>query len=148
MKIKEYIAKIVSNGKEEDMEELSEMLDETIIKLKSYSPECYKKYKMKLFGMAYDYKFDKELAEEMVHKMKPIGEKWSLETIMDLKDKYTTDYCDFYVVINSLANDYGEIINTEDIDTYIKMANAFIHDGDAIEHKVWKYFTTIPKDGE
>ena len=59
MKIKEYIEKIIENGKTEDMKELSDMLDEAIIKVKITEPECYKKYKMKLMGMAYSYKFNK-----------------------------------------------------------------------------------------
>ena len=34
MKIKEYIERIIENGKSEDMEELSDMLDEAIMKVK------------------------------------------------------------------------------------------------------------------
>ena len=47
--------------------------------------------------------------------------------------------------MNSMANDYGEIISTEDVDTYVKLSEAFINDEDAVEHKVWKYFTKIAK---
>lgn len=147
MKIKEYIKKIVENGNPEDMEELSEMLDETIIKLKVYDSECYKHCKIQLLGMAYNYKFNKEMAEEIVEDMKPVGEVWTIEETTNVKSQYgiNANDNDFYIVMNSLANDYGEIISKDEIETYSKMANAFINDKDAIANKVWEYFTTIPK---
>lgn len=148
MKIKEYIEKIVENGKPEDMKELSNMLDEAIIKVKITEPECYKKYKMKLMGMAYSYKFNKDMAEELVENMRPLGQYWNIETTSKVKKDYdiNADDCDFYIVMNSLANDYYKIIDREDIETYSKMAGAFINDEDAIKNKVWKYFTIIPKE--
>lgn len=148
MKIKEYIEKIVENGKQEDMKELSEMLDEAIIKVKLTEPDCYKKYKMKLMGMAYNYKFDYDMAKEIVDNMRPLGEYWNIDTTNKVKNDYrlNIDDCEFYIVMNSLANDYGNIINKDDIEMYVKMANAFINDDDASKDKVWKYFTIIPKE--
>lgn len=148
MKIKEYIAKIIVNGDQKDMEELSEMLDESIMKLKIYDPECYKKYKTKLLGMAYNYKFDEEMAKEIVENMKPLSEVWNLNTTNSVKAEYginANDY-DFYIVMNSMINDYNEVIDKDDIETYAKMSNAFINDEDAVKNKVWKYYTTIVKE--
>lgn len=148
MKIKEYIAKIIVNGDQKDMEELSEMLDESIMKLKIYDPECYKKYKTKLLGMAYNYKFDEEMAKEIVENMKPLSEVWDLNTTNSVKAEYginANDY-DFYIVMNSMINDYNEVIDKDDIETYAKMSNAFINDEDAVKNKVWKYYTTIVKE--
>ena len=142
MKIKEYIAKIIVNGDQKDMEELSEMLDESIMKLKIYDPECYKKYKTKLLGMAYNYKFDEEMAKEIVENMKPLSEVWDLNTTNSVKAEYginANDY-DFYIVMNSMINDYNEVIDKDDIETYVKMSNAFINDEDAVKNKVWKYY--------
>ena len=148
MKIKEYIEKIVENGKQEDMKELSEMLDEAIVKVKLTEPDCYKKYKMKLMGMAYNYKFDNDMAKEIVNNMRPLGEYWNIDTTNKVKNDYrlNTDDCEFYIVMNSLVNDYGNIINKDDVEMYVKMANAFINDDDASKDKVWKYFTIIPKE--
>ena len=148
MKIKEYIAKIIVNGDQKDMEELSEMLDESIMKLKIYDQECYKKYKTKLLGMAYNYKFDEEMAKEIVENMKPLSEVWDLNTTNSVKAEYginANDY-DFYIVMNSMINDYNEVIDKDDIETYVKMSNAFINDEDAVKNKVWKYYTTIVKE--
>lgn len=148
MKIKEYIEKIVENGKPEDMKELSDMLDEAIIKVKITEPECYKKYKMKLMGMAYGYKFDKDMAEEIVENMRPLSQYWDMEATSKVRKDYgiNADDCDFYIVMNSLVNDYYKIIDKTDVETYAKMANAFINDEDAIKNKVWVYYTRIPKE--
>lgn len=145
--IKEYIARIIMNGKQDDMEELSEMFDEAIIKVKEKDPECYKKYKIKLMGMAFGYKFDREMVEDIVNKMSPLGEVWDIDTTTNVKRQYSimADDNDFYIVMNSLINDYGEIIDKNDIETYARMANAFINDPDAIKNKVWEYFVRIAK---
>ena len=103
---------------------------------------------MKLMGMAYGYKFNKDMAEELVENMRPLGQYWNIETTSKVKKDYdiNADDCDFYIVMNSLANDYYKIIDREDIETYSKMTGAFINDEDAIKNKVWKYFTIIPKE--
>ena len=148
MEIKKYIAKIIENGLHDDMVKLSNMLDEAILKLKVYDKECFKEYKKELIGMAYNYKFNEEMANEIVEKMYPLGEYWDLSTTSSLKNDYgiATDDYSFYIVMNSLANDYGSVIDKDDTDTYVKMANLFINDEDAVKDKVWKYFTTIPKE--
>lgn len=139
---------IIDKGKTEDMYKLNDMLDELICDLKEKQPKLYKEYKMKLMGMAYDYKFDEDMAIEIVNNMKPLGEYWDYETTSKVKRDYdinATD-CDFYVVMNSLVNDYNKVIDKEDVETYVKMANAFINDEDAIKDKVWIYYTKIPKE--
>lgn len=144
-KIKKYIEMIVDNGKKEDMECLSDMLSDVIYLLKDEHYDKYEKYKMKLYGMAYGYKFDEEMAHEIVEKMRPLGEYWDLETTTSVKNQYNiiADNYEFYVVMNSLANDYHEAISTEEVETYVKMAYAFMNDEDAKKGKVWKYFTTM-----
>nr|DAW20987.1 MAG TPA: hypothetical protein [Caudoviricetes sp.] len=148
MKIKKMLEVIIDKGKTEDMYKLNDMLDELICDLKEKQPKLYKEYKMKLMGMAYDYKFDEDMAIEIVNNMKPLGEYWDYETTSKVKRDYdinATD-CDFYVVMNSLVNDYNKIIDKEDAETYVKMANAFINDDDAKKDKIWIYFTKIPKE--
>lgn len=148
MKIKKMLEIIIDKGKTEDMYKLNDMLDELICDLKEQKPKLYKEYKMKLMGMAYDYKFDEDMAIEIVNNMKPLGEYWDYETTSKVKKDYGVNAidCDFYVVMNSLVNDYSKIIDKEDVETYVKMANAFINDDDAKKDKVWIYFTKIPKE--
>lgn len=138
--VKKYIQLIVNNGKKEDMVCLSNMLSDTIYLLKDEHYETYKKYKNKLKGMAYDYQIDEDMAKEIVEDMKPLGEYW---TMMQVKNAIGNDMHkleDMYVVMNSLANDYSNIISLEDVETYINMAHAWLDDIDGKQNKVWKYF--------
>lgn len=138
--MKEYIEKIVQNGKPEDMECLSDMLSEVIYLMKDEHFDMYKKYKNKLKGMAYNYQIDEELAKEIVEDMKPIGEYWDMQTVRNAIGNDMHRLEDMYVVINSLANDYSNIISLEDVETYINMAHAWLDDIDGKKNKIWKYF--------
>lgn len=138
--IKKYIKMIVDNGNQEDMECLSDMLTDVIYMLKTDHYDKYEKYKMKLYGMAYNYAFNDEMAYEIVEGMKPLGEYWNMETIKSVIGNDSHRLEDMYIVMNSLANDYQDIISLEDAETYIKMAHAWLDDPDAKEHKLWKYF--------
>jgi len=144
--IEEYIEKIVDNGKIEDMEELSDMLEDTMEIIKDYDKECYKEFEMKLYKMAYGNHLNKSMAEEIVHKMRPYGEKWSFEETRNLQRQRGIDDIDevsFYTVINSAYNDYKDLFN-EDLESYIRFTINFIKDEDAKQDKVFIYYTEIP----
>lgn len=148
MKIKEMLNVIIDKGNVKDMYKLNEMLNELICDLKEQNPRLYREYKKELMGIAYDYKFDYNMAKEIVDNMQPLGEYWDIETTNKAKKDYNLDVddYDFYIVINSLINDYNKVISKDDAETYIKMANAFINDEDAIKDKIWVYFTNIAKN--
>ena len=137
--IKLYIDKIVENGKREDMDCLSDMLIDLLYDLKERNYTEFKKYKNKLKGMAYDYKIDEDLAIEIVSNMTPLGEYWDIDTIRSVVGNINNIY-DIYVVMNSLANDYKDVISLDDVDKYVGMTKAWIMDEDAPENKVWWYF--------
>ena len=138
--MKEYIDKIVSNGKQEDMECLKTILIESLYDLKETDYAKFHKYKTKIKGMAYDYKIDKELAKEIVEDMKPLEEYWDIETIASVIANDNHRLEDMYVVMNSLANDYQNVVSLEEVQTYINMAHAWLDDVDGKENKVWWYF--------
>ena len=137
--IKLYIDKIVENGKREDMDCLSDILIDLLYDLKERNYTEFKKYKNKLKGMAYDYKIDEDLAIEIVSNMTPLGEYWNIDTIRSVVGNIDNIY-DVYVVMNSLANDYKDVISLDDVDKYVGMTKAWIMDEDAPENKVWWYF--------
>lgn len=137
--IKLYIDKIVENGKQEDMDCLSDILIDLLYDLKERNYTEFKKYKNKLKGMAYDYKIDEDLAIEIVSNMTPLGEYWNVETIKSVVGNIESIY-DVYVVMNSLANDYKDVINLDEVDKYVAMTKAWLMDEDAPENKVWWYF--------
>ena len=138
--MKEYLKMIVNNGKQEDMECLGDIMIELLYSLKDTNPDGYRHYKNKIKGMAYNYEVDKELAKEIVEDMKPLGEYWNMETIASVIGNSNHRLEDMYVVMNSLANDYQNVVSLEDAETYIKMAHAWLDDADGHKHKLWWYF--------
>lgn len=147
MDIEEYIEKIVDNGKIEDMETLSDMLEDTMEIIKDYDKECYKEFEMKLYKMAYGNHLNKSMAQDIVNKMRPYAQRWSYEESRNLQEQRginDIDPIEFFVVLNSAYNDYKDIFS-EDVEGYIRFTIDFIKDEDAKDGKVFKYFTTIPQ---
>ena len=146
MDIEEIIQVIVDNGRIEDMHELSDILEDTIDILEEYYPDKYKKYEMKLYEMAYGCVLNEEMAKEIVSKMRPYGEKWTMEETSNIQRDYGVSFRpeDFYVVINSAYNDYNDIFR-DNIEQYVRFASDFINDEDAKQDKVYIYYTTIPE---
>lgn len=147
MDIEEIIQRIIDNGNVEDMHTLSEILEDTMELVKKYDEDCYKKYEMKLYKMAYGETLNRSMAEGIVEKMKPYRMRWNYEDIKQIQEQYGLNdvrTTDLFVVLNSAYNDYRDIFG-EDIESYIKFALDFINDEDAKEGKVFKYFTTIPR---
>ena len=138
--MKEYLERIVNNSKKEDMDCLGDILIDSLYSLKESDYEKFRKYKNKIKGMAYEYKVDAELAHEIVEDMKPLGEYWSIETIASAIGNDTHRLEDMYVVMNSLANDYKDVVSLDEAETYVKMAHAWLDDVDAKRNKLWKYF--------
>ena len=142
MDIEDYIERIIDNGKIEDMQELSDMLEDTMEIIKDYDKECYKDFEMKLYKMAYGSHLNKSMAEEIVNKMRPYGQRWSYEESRNLQEQRgikDIDPIEFFVVINSAYNDYKDLFS-EDIEGYIRFTIDFIKDEDAKPNKVFKYF--------
>lgn len=147
MDIEEIIQKVVDNGRIEDMEKLSDMLEDTMEIIEKYDKECYDKYLMELYKMAYGDILNIDMAEEIVSKMKPYGKRWSIQETEKIQDQYGIDdirSADFFVVLNSAYNDYRDLFE-DDMQKYIKFTMDFIQDEDAKPGKVFLYFTTIPE---
>lgn len=145
MDIEEYIERIVDNGKIEDMQTLSELLEDTMEIIKDYDKDCYKDFEMKLYKMAYGNHLNKSMAEKIVNKMRPYGMKWDIEQTKDIqRQRGINDIpeVDFFIVINSAYNDYKDLFG-EDLESYIRFTIDFIKDEDAKEGKVFAYFTQI-----
>ena len=146
MEIEDYIEKIVDNGRVEDMKELSDMLEDTMEIINKYDEQCYKEMEMKLYKMAYGNVLSKKMAEEIVHKMRPSGMRWTFEETKDLQRQYGIDNInsvDFFIVMNSAFNDYRDLFQ-DNVEDYMKFTIDFIEDEDAKQDKVFLYYTTIP----
>lgn len=147
MDIEQSIRQIVDDGNVDKMYELTELFEDAIDDMESFSEKCAKKYKMKLYILANGKVLNKELAEGIVKKMKPSGMRWTFEETRDIQDRYNLNHinpADFFVVMNSAFNDYRTLLG-DNIDSYVQFTTDFIEDEDAVEGKVFTYFTTIPR---
>ena len=145
MEIEDYIEKIVDNGRIEDMKELSDMLEDTMEIINKYDEQCYKEMEMKLYKMAYGNVLSRKMAENIVHKMRPSGMRWTLDETRDLQRQYGVDNIneiDFFIVMNSAYNDYRDLFQ-DNVEDYMKFTIDFIEDEDAKKDKVFLYFTEI-----
>lgn len=144
--VKEYIRKIVDEGSQNEMEELSMILDEAVCVIKDYDEDLYKDYLMRMYRMAYGNVLSRSMAEDIVKSMKPYGMRWSLDETKRVQEDYGLSSIrdvDFFVVINSAYNDYRDLFG-DNLENYVRFTRNFINDEDAKEGKVFLYFTTIP----
>lgn len=142
MEIERYIRKIVNDGDRSEMEELSDILVEVVDIIKKYDEDCYDEYKKKLYKMAYGNQINEEVAKEIVREMKPAGQRWSINETEQMQRDYGMDNIEpvsFYLVMNQGFNDYRDVFG-DNLDTYIRYAEAFICDEDAKPNKVLNYF--------
>lgn len=146
MTIKDYIAYIVDNGKQEDMEQLSSMLDEIICKTKEHHRDMYDHYKMRLYELAYGHVVNSEIGEEWVREMKPIGKHWTIDETNAAMSSlgYKFDKNSFYIVANMMYNDYYNIVKDDDT-LALKMAHDWLSDEDAKEDKLYCYWKHVVK---
>lgn len=145
MDIEEIIQTIVDNGKIEDMNTLSDILEDVLEEIEKYDKECYDKYVMELYKMAYGNVLNRQMAEEIVSKMRPYGKRWSIEETQQIQNQYGLNNIrsvDFFIVMNSSFNDFRNIFE-DDIEKYIKFSVDFIQDEDAKPDKIFLYYTTI-----
>jgi hypothetical protein len=143
----ECIERIIHNGDIQQMEELSQMLIESVELIESYDKEFYEDITYRLYEMAYGKTLNKELAESIVHKMRPYGERWSIEETRHFQNQNglnNVSDVDFYIVLNSAYNDFRDVFGDE-MTNYINYVLDFIQDEDAKDGKVFLYYTTIPR---
>lgn len=147
MKIREMISKIEESGNLEKIKELHELFDEVICDLKIAEPKMYHKYKTCLYELAYGKVILEEKAVEIVERMRPEGEYFSMDKAKEIKNQYGFQHSasDVYLVLNAVYNDYCNTFKDESNEIYIKLAKDWLDDKDAVEDKVYIYFMNIPK---
>ena len=147
MDIEEYIEKIVDNGKIEDMEELSDMLEDTMEIIKDYDEKCYKDFEMKLYKMAYGKVLTDNMKREWVKKMRPMS-KWTEEEVKNIVSQYGFEvpYMSAFVILNMLYSDmksaFGDGNDEESLKRYLRGTSDWYFDEDAKvdgEEKLFNY---------
>lgn len=125
-------------------EEVGEIMECLIRHVEKSDPQYYAKYLTELEELAYT--IPKEEAEKIVKAMRPRGQYWSYNQIMDYtKEKGIKEDCtSWYLVMNMVYNDYYDTAklfgHQNDVEFFYCLAKDFIDDPDAKPFKVEKYF--------
>lgn len=144
--IKKYIEKIVENGKQEDMEKLSDMLVEIIYSMKEPHYDKYEHYKMCLYELAEGKMLNEDMANKWVESMKPFGKKWDMEDTNNAMDSlgYQDNRIDFFVTANMMYNDYYDLVKDNE-ELALKMAHNWLNDVDSGDNKLYNYWKYVIK---
>lgn len=131
-------------------EELADIIECVMEDMKmSGMATYYNKYKEKIDDKIYHISKDK--AHEIVRRMKPYGEMFTMDTVKNMTTGNGIPYDDntcikYYLCMNMYANDAKQVAeeNNMSVEKFcFVMAKSFINDMDGGKHKVEKYFTEV-----
>ena len=145
MEIKPYVDKIMASDNQGKKDELIDMISSII---DCWEDEDKKELENQLYEIAEGKVLNEEKAKTLISAMRPNGMKWSLDETTNVKNQFGYDDIrpvDFWIVMNSAYNDYYDLFK-DNVEYYAKYAHGFIKDEDAVEDKVYYYFTMIPKN--
>lgn len=143
MKTREYIQKILTdNTKNEQMINLiCEMMEDL-------KEKDEKEYKRKIYEVSEGRVLNEDKARYLIEKMRPFGKKWELNETEDVRNAYGYNDLrpvDFWITMNSAFNDYNDLFK-DNVEWYAKFSRDFIKDEDAVDDKVYYYFSMIPRE--
>ena len=145
-KFKELVYKYGRDGKTEEMEHLTEMVDDFVEEVKEHHKERVEDFLVEV-DLLLNPHFSKETAKYAVSMMKnkdgSVGEHWDYSTTTRVLDSKGYDFnpCDWYVALNMIYSDYYKSGRSDD--TYIEMAYDFLSDEDAPAHKMKRYYKAM-----
>ena len=145
MDIKYYVEKIMASDNQNKKDELFDMITSII---DCWEDEDKRELENQLYEIAEGKILNEEKAELLIKAMKPSGMKWTLGDTNNVKAQYGYEDIrpvDFWIVMNSAWNDYNKLFK-DNIEYYAKYSYDFIKDEDAVDDKVYYYFTMIPKN--
>lgn len=105
------------------------------------------------------YKMTKEKAVAWIESLEnedpahPHGARWTMEEVKPLAVKHgikenTPEFVEFWATMNMLYSDYYNVFkeyNLISAEAFAKMAKAFLHDRDAMDHKLGRYYCAVVK---
>ena len=145
MEIRHYVDKIMASDNQGKKDELIDMISSII---DCWEDEDKKELENQLYEIAEGKILNEEKAKSLISAMRPNGMKWSLDETNSVKAQYGYDDIrpvDFWIVMNSAYNDYYDLFK-DNVEYYARYAHSFIKDEDAVDDKVYYYFTMIPKN--
>ena len=145
METKHYLKKIMSSDSDSKKNEMVELICEVFEEIED---EDFEEVERRIYEISEGKVLNEEMAQHIISNMKPYGEKWKLADTENVRTTYGYENIkpvDFWIVMNSAYNDYNDIFK-EDVSLYARFSRDFIKDEDAVEDKVYYYFSMIPKD--
>lgn len=81
----------------------------------------------------------------------PTGPRWTMEEVKPYATKHgieegSEEYLEFWAAMNMLYSDYYAVFREYNLttpDAFAKMAKAFLHDKDAMDHKLGRYYCGV-----
>lgn len=143
MKTREYIQKILTDDTKN--EQMINLICEMMEDLKERDE---KEYKRKIYEVSEGRVLNEDKARYLIEKMRPFGKKWELNETEDVRNAYGYNDLrpvDFWITMNSAFNDYNDLFK-DNVEWYAKFSRDFIKDEDAVDDKVYYYFSMIPRE--
>lgn len=151
--VKEYMKKIITKGKQEDMEELGEIFEEMFYELEEYDEKMFDKIGTKMYIMANGKVLTDDMKREWVKEMKPMA-KWTEEEVKSVASSYNSKvpYMSAFVIMNMLYSDMKSALGSgddeESLMKYLQATNDWYFDEDAKvdgEEKLFNYKMYVVK---
>ncbi len=132
-------------------EQLKSFLRHQLDELKEYDHDLYDEMECDLYLTIYGPHFTEWKYEKAVSKLQNAdgshGPHWSVSDITNYAKSHGIEFThfnewDFAYAVNVMYSDYYDTVpNT--VDTYMKMAKAFLTDKDGPEGKAWFYYKAM-----
>ena len=126
---------------------LIDVVDMSLDTMKESNPDFYEHLESLLYESVYGKVISEEMAEKWVSSMSPYHMHWTKEQTDSVMKQYAPSLkpIDWFVVLNMMYNDYRNVLDTDEVDTYAKLAKGWLMDSDAKESKLYCYYKNIVK---
>lgn len=144
---KKLLEKIKERSSKEDLMCLIDITGMVLDKMKEEDHDFYEYLEALLYENVYGKVISEEMAEKWVMSMTPYHLHWTKEQTDSVMKQYAPSVkpLDFFVVLNMMYNDYKDVLETEEVDTYARLAKGWLMDSDAKEDKLYCYYKNIVK---
>ena len=126
---------------------LIDIVDMSLDTMKENNPDFYEHLESLLYESVYGKVISEEMAEKWVSMMSPYHLHWTMEQTSSVMKQYMPNGkpIDWFVVLNMMYNDYRDVLGTDEVDIYAKLAKGWLMDSDAKEDKLYCYYKNIVK---
>ena len=148
---KDYIDEIVKSSDNKKMEDLEDVLVDTIYYVKNNDMKTFNKIECDLYEIAKGKTLSKEKAIAWVNQMKPKA-RWTLQDIEKITNDFQTtlSILPAFIIMNMLYSDFGDVLGEEMtdevIEKYLRAAEDWYFDEDASkteDEKLYYYWKCI-----